>query len=207
MDPKKFGAFVALCRKEKNMTQLELAQELKVTDKAVSRWERGKGFPDISLLVPLAEALDITVLELMNSEKREKRMEDFSEENIKDMVIHVAAIEKKNQRDDRLITWIPVPVALITAFLTRFTGHGSLLAGLLLGGLTALAVVGLVLFVLDRKDNTSRKAYGILMLLGTGVTLVFLYLMGISTLLLLGGLFLLLCITTFVAFFFFLLTH
>ena len=200
MDPGKFGAFVALCRKEKNMTQLELAQELKVTDKAVSRWERGKGFPDISLLVPLAEALDITVLELMNSEKREKRMEDFSEENIKDMVIHVAAIEKKNQRDDRLITWIPVPVALITAFLTRFTGHGSLLAGLLLGGLTALAVVGLVLFVLDRKDNTSRKAYGLLMLLGTGVTLVFLYLMGISTLLLLGGLFLLLCITTFVAF-------
>lgn len=200
MDPEKFGAFVALCRKEKNMTQLELAQELKITDKAVSRWERGKGFPDISLLVPLAEALDITVLELMNSEKREKRMEDFSEENIKDMVIHVAAIEKKNQRDDRLITWIPVPVALITAFLTRFTGHGSLLAGLLLGGLTALAVVGLVLFVLDRKDNTSRKAYGILMLLGTGVTLVFLYLMGISTLLLLGGLFLLLCITTFVAF-------
>lgn len=200
MDPEKFGAFVSLCRKEKNMTQLELAQELKVTDKAVSRWERGKGFPDISLLVPLAEALDITVLELMNSEKREKRMEDFSEENIKDMVIHVAAIEKKNQRDDRLITWIPVPVALITAFLTRFTGHGSLLAGLLLGGLTALAVVGLFLFVLDRKDNTSRKAYGILMLLGTGVTLVFLYLMGISTLLLLGGLFLLLCITTFVAF-------
>lgn len=200
MDPEKFGAFVALCRKEKNMTQLELAQELKVTDKAVSRWERGKGFPDISLLVPLAEALDITVLELMNSEKREKRMEDFSEENIKDMVIHVAAIEEKNQRDDRLITWIPVPVALITAFLTRFTGHGSLLAGLLLGGLTALAVVGLVLFVLDRKENTSRKAYGILMLLGTGVTLVFLYLMGISTLLLLGGLFLLLCITTFVAF-------
>lgn len=200
MDPEKFGAFVALCRKEKNMTQLELAQELKVTDKAVSRWERGKGFPDISLLVPLAEALDITVLELMNSERREKRMEDFSEESIKDMVIHVAAIEKKNQIDDRLITWIPVPVALITAFLTRFTGHGSLLAGLLLGGLTALAVVGLVLFVLDRKDNTSRKAYGILMLLGTGVTLVFLYLMGISTLLLLGGLFLLLCITTFVAF-------
>lgn len=200
MDPEKFGAFVALCRKEKNMTQLELAQELKVTDKAVSRWERGKGFPDISLLVPLAEALDITVLELMNSERREKRMEDFSEESIKDMVIHVAAIEKKNQRDDRLITWIPVPVALITAFLTRFTGHGSLLTGLLLGGLTALAVVGLVLFVLDRKDNTSRKAYGILMLLGTGVTLVFLYLMGISTLLLLGGLFLLLCITTFVAF-------
>ena len=200
MDPEKFGAFVALCRKEKNMTQLELAQKLKVTDKAVSRWERGKGFPDISLLVPLSEALDITVLELMNSEKREERMEDFSEENIKDMVTSVAEIEKKNRREDHLITWIAVPVALITAFLTRFTGHGSLLAGLILGGIAALAVVGLVLFILDRKDNTSRKAYGILMLLGTGVTLVLLYLMGVSHLLLLGGLFFLLCITTAVAF-------
>lgn len=202
MDPEKFGAFVALCRKEKNMTQLELAQKLKVTDKAVSRWERGKGFPDISLLVPLSEALDITVLELMNSEKREERMENFSEENIKDMVTSVAEIEKKNRREDHLITWIAVPVALITAFLTSFTGHGSLLAGLILGGIAALAVVGLVLFILDRKekDNTSRKAYGILMLLGTGVTLILLYLMGISHLLLLGGLFLLLCITTVVAF-------
>ena len=112
-------------------------------------------------------------------------MEDFSEENIKDMVTSVAEIEKKNRREDHLITWIAVPVALITAFLTRFTGHGSLLAGLILGGIAALAVVGMFLFILDKKDNTSRKAYGILMLLGTGVTLVLLYLMGVSHLLLL----------------------
>ena len=41
MDAEKFGAFIAVCRKENNMTQLQLAQKLKVTDKAVSRWERG----------------------------------------------------------------------------------------------------------------------------------------------------------------------
>ena len=127
-------------------------------------------------------------------------MEDFSEENIKDMVTSVAEIEKKNRREDHLIAWIAVPVALITAFLTRFTGHGSLLTGLILGGIAALAVVGIVFFILDKKDNTSRKAYGILMLLGTGVTLVILYLMGVSHLLLLGGLFFLLCITTAVDF-------
>ena len=69
MDAEKFGAFIAVCRKEKNMTQAELAQKLKVTDKAVSRWETGKGFPDISLLQPLAEALSTSVTELLANEK------------------------------------------------------------------------------------------------------------------------------------------
>lgn len=47
MDAKKFGAFIAAMRKEKNMTQMDLARKLQVTDKAVSKWERGLGFPDI----------------------------------------------------------------------------------------------------------------------------------------------------------------
>lgn len=46
MDAKKFGAFIAAMRKEKNMTQMDLARKLQVTDKAVSKWERGLGFPD-----------------------------------------------------------------------------------------------------------------------------------------------------------------
>lgn len=69
MDAQKFGLFVAAVRKEKHMTQAELAAKIQVTDKAVSRWERGLGFPDINTLIPLAEALDLSVLELMRSEK------------------------------------------------------------------------------------------------------------------------------------------
>ena len=69
MDATKFGSFVARTRKDKNMTQAELAIKIKVTDKAVSRWERGLGFPDINTLEPLAEALGVSVLELMKSEK------------------------------------------------------------------------------------------------------------------------------------------
>lgn len=69
MDTQKFGLFIAGIRKEKHMTQAELADKIQVTDKAVSRWERGLGFPDINTLEPLAEALEITVLELMRSEK------------------------------------------------------------------------------------------------------------------------------------------
>mgnify|MGYP002802871563 FL=1 len=54
MDAEKFGAFIAAARKEKNMTQKALAEKLHVTDKAVSRWERGLGFPDIHTIEPHA---------------------------------------------------------------------------------------------------------------------------------------------------------
>ena len=66
---KKFGAFIAAMRKEKNMTQMDLARKLQVTDKAVSKWERGLGFPDINTIEPLADALGLSVLEVMRSER------------------------------------------------------------------------------------------------------------------------------------------
>lgn len=69
MDAKKFGSFIAATRKESNMTQMDLARKLQVTDKAVSKWERGFGFPDINTIEPLADALGVSVLEIMRSEK------------------------------------------------------------------------------------------------------------------------------------------
>lgn len=69
MDAKKFGAFIAAIRKENNMTQMDLARKLQVTDKAVSKWERGLGFPDINTIEPLADALGVSVLEVMRSER------------------------------------------------------------------------------------------------------------------------------------------
>ena len=68
MDAKKTGLFLCLLRKQKGMTQAELAARIGVTDKAVSRWETGKGFPDITLLPPLAEALGTSVAELLAGE-------------------------------------------------------------------------------------------------------------------------------------------
>ena len=69
MDSQKFGTFIAQCRKNKKMTQSDLAAKLNVTDKAISRWERGVGFPDINTIEPLAAALDVSVAELMKSER------------------------------------------------------------------------------------------------------------------------------------------
>mgnify|MGYP002559636325 CR=1 FL=1 len=69
MDKIKTGALIAAARKEKDMTQKELAAALHVSDRAISKWERGAGFPDISLLEPLADALDLGVLDLLRGER------------------------------------------------------------------------------------------------------------------------------------------
>lgn len=64
------------------MTQLELAQKINVTDKAVSKWERGVGFPDIKIIEALAEALGVSVSELMNGERMENAVRDSESDNI-----------------------------------------------------------------------------------------------------------------------------
>ena len=68
MDLKKTGALIAQLRRQKNLTQKELAAQLGVTDKAISRWETGKGFPDVSILDRLANTLDVTITEIVNGE-------------------------------------------------------------------------------------------------------------------------------------------
>ena len=71
MDKEKTGSLIAAARKEQGLTQKELARRLHVSDRAVSKWERGAGFPDVSLLEPLAEALHLQVLDLLHGEEQE----------------------------------------------------------------------------------------------------------------------------------------
>ena len=68
MDKYVTGAVIRKLRENKNMTQEELAEKVFVSSKAVSKWETGQGFPDISLIEPLAKALDISVIELLSGE-------------------------------------------------------------------------------------------------------------------------------------------
>ena len=87
MSQEKIGRFIATCRKDKNMTQQELAEQLGVTDRAVSNWENGKNMPDLSLFKPLCNILGITINELLSGEKlsKENYQEKF-EENILDTI-------------------------------------------------------------------------------------------------------------------------
>jgi len=69
MNNEKFGELISELRKEKSLTQRELADRLHVTDKAVSKWERGKGYPEITLLQSLADVLGVTASELLSGER------------------------------------------------------------------------------------------------------------------------------------------
>lgn len=69
MENEKMGQFIAALRKSNHMTQKDLAEKLHVSDKAVSKWERGLSCPDVSLLLPLSDILGVTVAELLNGEK------------------------------------------------------------------------------------------------------------------------------------------
>lgn len=83
MDQVKVGRFIAQCRKEKNMTQRELAEILGISDKTISKWETGKGLPEAGYMVPLAEALGISVNELLSGERiLEEEYQEKAEETM-----------------------------------------------------------------------------------------------------------------------------
>ena len=69
IDKERFGAFLSQLRKERGMTQKELAEKLFVSDKAVSKWERGLSLPDVALLQPLADLMEVTISELLSGQR------------------------------------------------------------------------------------------------------------------------------------------
>lgn len=116
MDAKIFGAFIAECRKEKNMTQADLAMKLNITDKAVSRWERGIGFPDINIIEPLASALEISVLDLMKSERILSNA--VTKEEAADIItdtLHAVKLQRRQERKNALSVSGATAVAVILA--------------------------------------------------------------------------------------------
>lgn len=83
MNQEKIGKFIASCRKQKNITQQELAEKLGVTDRTIGNWENGRNMPDLSLFKPLCDELDITLNDLMSGEKvNQKEYQEKLEENI-----------------------------------------------------------------------------------------------------------------------------
>ena len=69
MDQLKIGKFIAECRKQKKLTQMQLAERLNITDKAISKWERGLAMPDTSIMLELCDILGVSVNELLYGEK------------------------------------------------------------------------------------------------------------------------------------------
>ena len=87
MDQVKIGKFISQMRKEKGLTQKQLGEELLISDKTVSKWETGKGMPEVSLMLPLCEKLGINVNELLTGERiPDEDYKKKAEENIMDIM-------------------------------------------------------------------------------------------------------------------------
>ena len=98
MNQVKIGKFIAECRKNKKMTQAELAEKLNITDRAISKWETGKGMPDTSIMLDLCNELEITVNELLSGEMIEmKNYNEKAEQNLLEMT------KQKEEADKRLL--------------------------------------------------------------------------------------------------------
>ena len=99
MDQIKIGKFIATRRKEKNLTQLQLADHLGITDRAVSKWETGRSLPDSSVMLQLCDALGITVNDLLNGEV--VTMENYKKQTEE---ILIEMVKEKEERDRMLLT-------------------------------------------------------------------------------------------------------
>ena len=98
MDQVKIGRFIAECRKAQNLTQMQLAEKLGITDRAVSKWETGKSLPDSAIMLPLCEILKITVNDLLSGEV--VVMENYNKE-MENKLIEM--VRQKESADKRML--------------------------------------------------------------------------------------------------------
>ncbi len=108
MDQIKIGKFIAECRKKNNLTQMQLAEKLNITDRAISKWENGKGMPDSSIMLDLCNELKISVNELLSGEVI--KMEDYkkqAEENLLKM-------EKEREEKDKQLLNLEIVIGFFS---------------------------------------------------------------------------------------------
>ena len=142
------------------MTQADLAAKIQVTDKAVSRWERGIGFPDINTLEPLANALEISVLELMKSERMvtDKVTNEEATEIISD-TLKMAKLQRKKERKCVLfILGITVLSLIVVLFLDNMQWQADTILFFIAGVFFPLLCIGG--FVALIGTGIGRKAMG-----------------------------------------------
>ncbi len=143
MNLEMMGKFIADCRKEKNLTQMQLAEKLNITNRAVSKWETGKGCPDVSIMLELCDILGITVNELLTGERI--TMEDYqkkAEENL-------LALQKKKEKAEKSLLrieliWLAIAILLMPVHLAinyYYPENNGTGVGLI------IMLIGLVMFV------------------------------------------------------------
>ncbi len=144
MTNERIGSFIAAVRKEKKLTQEQLAERLGVSNRSVSRWENGKTLPDLSLMEDICNVLDITISELLHGEKEAADLE------AKEMVALMAAMAQREweQRAKEVNRCLIPGVLLLAAGMVRIHAPAGI----------ALAVLGMGLLVMGIIRNSRRRS-------------------------------------------------
>ena len=161
MDLDKIGKFIALNRKNKGLTQEQLAEKLGVTNKTVSRWETGKYMPDLSLLKPLSEELGITLNELLSGEKiEEQKIVENMEKNIINTIDYSNKKVENEHKKISIILMILGAIISISA-LTIFDKESS--------WCSIYSIIGIIIFVIGLVRNL--KKFKKIQKIGIGIVL------------------------------------
>ena len=115
MNQIKIGKFIAECRKKVNLTQMQLAEKLGITDKAISKWERGIAMPDSSIMLEMCDILGISVNELLSGEKIS--MENSNQKNEQLLLDMAKELERKNKT-----VWTSMWIIMIASMTALFAG-------------------------------------------------------------------------------------
>ena len=161
MDLDKIGKFIALNRKNKGLTQEQLAEKLGVTNKTISRWETGKYMPDLSLLKPLSEELGITLNELLSGEKiKEEKIVENTERNILNTIDYSSKKVENEHKKISIILMILGAIISISA-LTIFNKESS--------WCSIYSIIGIIIFVIGLVRNL--KKFKKIQKIGIGIVL------------------------------------
>lgn len=124
MDLNKIGSFISKKRKEKDLTQEELASALGINSKTISRWETGKNMPDVSLYKPICEILEISLTELINGEEANKENMQFETEKALIGTVNLSeANEKKNNKIVKLLVFLITITLIVLIFIIGYYGE------------------------------------------------------------------------------------
>lgn len=153
MNQEKIGLFIAKCRREKNMTQEDLAEKLGVSNKSISRWENGKTMMDISLFEPLCNELNISIIELLNGE----RINDKKKDKLYTKTL-INYSNKVGSRNKQVILTILFIISLMPMLLYQFGGMRGVqeISGLIIL-LSPITIVSIILFFLGIWFNFKNK--------------------------------------------------
>ncbi len=148
MDLQKIGTFLKELRKEKELTQEQLAETLSVSRRTVSRWETGSNLPDLDLLVEMADLYRVELRELLDGERKEKPMDKELKETVLQVAEYSAAEKQRAARTVRIAFAIGIVSLVANAALNMLDLQETFWTGFLKGGTFALALVAMIFGIL-----------------------------------------------------------